>query len=300
MAQIDAARNKLLADRLPAKIEEALLAQRLRRTLKAEQLENLDGAVTTLFDQTELPRMIQKANVQALAAGRPPVRTKQELQKLMAEQGLDLDAVIEAWKPQQMAMAYVEQKTEASSIRISRQEVADYYDAHREEFTPPKAARWEQVEIPYEDDDGKPAAFEVVEIVASELGRGRPFAEVAAQYSRGPHAKDGGRWDWTAPEEVADPRIAAAVWEQPVGQIGAVLDCPLSPDGFPPGGAYKVVRVLERRGEAAPPLDEMREQIEERIKGERRRQDVADLLALERDAAQIEVYVPNVAWPPED
>ena len=300
MAQVDAARAKLLAQRLPAKIEEALLAQRMRRTLKAEQLEKLNGMVATLFDQSELPEMIAKANAQALAAGRPPVRDKAALRRLMQEQGLDLDAVVAAWKPQQMAMAYVEQKTGMGSIRVSRQEVQDYYDAHRAEFTPPEGVRFEQIVIAYADDEAKSAALDVVEVAAGDLRRGREFAAVAKDYSRGPNAAEGGRWDWTAPAAVPDKRIARAVWEQPVGEIGAVIDCPLSPNGFPPGGAYKIVRVLERRGAEPTPLDDLRERIETTIKSERRQSTVSALLAEERAAAQIEVYVPGTRWPPEN
>ncbi|NNJ25693.1 peptidyl-prolyl cis-trans isomerase [Alienimonas chondri] len=299
-AQIDQARLQILAERLPAKIEEALLAQQMRRTLQAEQLEKLNDAVETLFDQSELPEMLRKANVQAAAAGRPPIESKAQLRRLMAEQGLDLDAVVAAWKPQQMAMAYVEQKTGMASIRISRQEVTDYYDAHREDFTPPKAARWEQIEIPYADDVAKEAALDVLELAAADLRRGKSFAEVAKSYSRGPKAAEGGRWDWTAPDALTDKTLAAAVWEQPIGVIGSALDCPLSPDGFPPGGAYHIVQVLERRGDAPPPLDELRDQIEAKIKSERRQRNVADLLAQERAAAQIEVYVPGTKWPPEN
>ena len=296
---VDAERARLLAGRLPAKIDEALLAQRMRRTLKAEQLEQLNGAVVTLFDQAKLPEMLRKANAQAAAAGGPPIETKAELQRLMLEQGLDYAAVVADWKPQQMAMAYVEQRTGMGSIRVSRREVKDYYDAHLADFTPPRAARWEQIVVPYEHDGAKAVALDVVEVAAGDLRRGRTFAEVATDYSRGPNAKAGGRWDWTAPEAVPDRRVAAAVWEQAPGEVGAVLDCPLSEDGFPPGGAYKIVRVLERRGEGPPPLEDLREKIEALIKSERRQQTVSDLLAEERAAAQIEVYVPGTAWPPE-
>jgi len=300
LAQVDQERVRMLAERLPAKIEEALLAQRMRRTLKAEQLEKLNAAAATLFDQTELPKMLQKANAQAAAAGKPPIGSKAELRRLMAEQGLNLDAVVTAWKPQQMAMAYVESKTGMASIRISRQEIMDYYDAHQADFTPPKAARWEQIEIPYENEAGKPAALDQVEVAAAELRKGRGFADVAKEHSRGPRADDGGRWDWTAPQAIPKERVAEAVWKQPLGQVGAVIDCPLSPNGFPPGGAYHIIRAIERRGDAPPPLEELSGRIEEIIKGERRKQAVADLLAQERAAAQIEVYVPGTEWPPEN
>ncbi|MEM9702189.1 MAG: peptidylprolyl isomerase [Planctomycetota bacterium] len=299
-AQIDTRRAQILAQRLPAKIEEALLAQRMERTLQAEQLEKLNDAVSTLFEQTELPKMIQKASQQAAQAGLPPVETKQQLQRLMAQQGLDYDAVVAAWKPQQMAMAYVEQNSGMASIRISRQEVQDYYDAHLEDFLPPRAARWEQIEIPYPDDDGKSAALDLLEAAAADLKRGRPFAEVARTYGRGPNAEKGGRWDWTPPEALTDETLAQALWTQPIDVIGAAIDCPLSPDGFPPGGAYRIIRVLERRGEAPPPLDDLRTLIEERIKADRRRAIVADLIARERETAQIEVYVPGTQWPPEE
>ena len=92
--------------------------------------------------------------------------------------------------------------------------------------------------------------------------------------------------------------LAAALWEQPVGVVGAAVDCPLSPDGFPPGGTYHIARVIERRGDAPPPLEELRGKIEETIKAKRRQRAVADLLAQERAAAQIEVYVPGTQWPP--
>ncbi len=77
------------------------------------------------------------------------------------------------------------------------------------------------------------------------------------------------------------------------------MDCPLSPDGFPPGGSYKIIRVIERRGDGPPPLDELRDRIEDTIKAERRKQAVAALIAQERATAQIEVYVPGAKWPPE-
>ena len=232
MGQVDRARAAMLAERLPAKIEEALLANRLRRSLKAEQIAQIDAAVETMFDQTRLPELIKESNAKSVAAGLPPVRTKAELRTLMAAGGMDLDSVVAAWKPQQMAMAYIEQNTGMSSIRISRQEIADYYDAHRADFTPPRAARWEQIEVAYTDDESKPAALDLLEVAAGDLRRGRPFGEVAAEYSRGPKAADGGRWDWTAPEGLTEQPLAAALWEQPVGVVGAVVDCPLSPEGF--------------------------------------------------------------------
>ena len=44
-ADLHANRARALAQILPGKIEEALLAQRMRRTLETEQLERLDGMV---------------------------------------------------------------------------------------------------------------------------------------------------------------------------------------------------------------------------------------------------------------
>ena len=299
-ADLHAHRARALAQILPGKIEEALLAQMMRRTLEKEQLERLDGMVAGLFEETRLPELLAETSASAAARGLPPVRTKEELRRAMEAQGLSMEAFVAAWKPRQMAMAYVEQKTGAGSIRVSRQEVADYYDAHLADFTPPKEVRFEQIVIPYPDDVGKTAALDLVEVAAADLRRGRPFAEVAADYSRGPNANAGGRWDWTAPSSLTDPKVAAAVWEQPPGEVGPPIDSPLSEDGFPPGGAYTLVRVTQRRGETAPPLDELRGRIENLIKGERRQRSVIDLIAEERDAAQIEIFVPGVVWPPEE
>ena len=298
--QLDAERARRLAERLPVKIEEHLLAQRMRRAMDEEQLESLDAMVGTIFRQTAMQEMIRQANDQAAAAGDPPVRDEADLKKLMAGQGTRLQAVIDAWKPQQMAMAYVEQHTPTASIRVSRGEIADYYETHLDEFTPPRAARWSQIELPYAGPSEKLAAAEVIEVAAAELKRGTPFAEVASQYSKGPKADDGGRWDWTVPDSLADAPADAALWNQPVGEIGAVVDCPRPRQNGGAGGVLKLIRVDERRGDAAKPLSELRGRIEKVIEGEKKHRAIQALLTEERARAQVEVFVPGAVWPPAE
>ena len=281
--QLDAARHALLVERLPSKIEEALLAQRMIRTLDKDQLEQLDAMVADVFAQTMLPRMLEQSKA----------KTRAELEREMAAQGMTLQAVIDAWKPQEMAMGYVQQNTPVGSIRVSRGEVREYYETHLAEFTPPKAARWSQIEVPYASPGEKSAALDVIEVAAADLKRGRPFAEVAEDYSRGPKAADGGRWDWTKPDSLADAPADAALWAQPVGEIGPPVDCPRGG-----GGVLKLILVTERRGDAAPPLEELRDRIEAVLKDEKKQRSIAALLAEERAAAQVEVFVPGAVWPP--
>ena len=296
--EIDAQRTQTLARALPAKIEETLLAQRMRRSMEPEQLEGLNAMVGSVFRQTELPGMLERVNETAAANGAPPVRTEAELDRVMTEQGTSLKAYIDAWKPQQMAMAYVEQNAPVGSIRVSRGEVAEYYEAHLADFTPPKSARWSQIEVPYGGPAEKVAAVDVLEAAAADLARGEGFADVAARYSRGPHAEDGGAWDWAAPGSLADDAADAALWNQTVGEIGPAVDCP-RPHAGAGAGVLKLIRVEERRGDAAPPLSELKGKIEDVLKSEKRHRAVTALLAEERARAQIEVFVPGAAWPPE-
>ena len=276
-------RTQRLAERLPVKIEEALLAQRMRRSMGKEQLEGLDAMVAGVFEQTELPGMMERAGVQ----------TKAELERVMASQGLTLKAVIDAWKPQQMAMGFVQQNVPLESVRVSRGEIRDYYDAHLAEFTPPRAARWSQIELSYGSAAEKSAALDVIEVAAADLRRGRTFAEVAEEYSQGPKSDDGGRWDWTKPGSLADDAADAALWAQPVGEVGAPVDCPRGA-----GGVLRLILVNERRGDAAPPLAELRDEIETRLKDRKIQRAVDALKVEERAAAQVEIFVPGVAWPP--
>ena len=296
---LHAKRAQKLAQVLPVKIEEALLAQRMRRAMDKDQLEQLDDLVGTMFRETAMQEMIASVNAQAAKTGAPPVRTEQELERVMLAEGTSLQTVIDAWKPQQMAMAYVEQNAPTESIRVSRLEIADYYEEHLAEFTPPKAARWSQIEVPYAGPAEKPAAVEKLAAAAAKLEAGEPFAAVAAEYSDGPKSGDGGRWDWTVPDSLADEAADAALWDQPVGEIGAVVDCP-RPAAGPGAGVLKLIRVDERRGDAAPPLAKLAGRIEERLKAEKRHRAISALLAEERAAAQVEVFVPGTVWPPAD
>ena len=138
--------------------------------------------------------------------------------------------------------------------------------------------------------------MDAVEGAAADLAAGAPFAEVAKARSAGPKSHDGGRWDWTAPDSLADAAADAALWTQPVGEIGAVVDCPRAGGA----GVLKLIRVDERRGDAPPPLSELKDKIEEVLTNQKRDRLVAAVRAEQRAKAHVEILVPGVAWPPEE
>ncbi len=135
----------------------------------------------------------------------------------------------------------------------------------------------------------EPAAVRLGEIVARNEGiagnaikrlrRGRPFAEVARQFSIDPELKAaGGMLGWVAAGSLPEP-LSKAVGRLTVGQI--------SPPVAGPGGTY-VFKLLARRPERALPFSQVRAQIQEALTGRKRSAALEKWLASVRKDALIE------------
>lgn len=90
-----------------------------------------------------------------------------------------------------------------------RNELFDYYQTHRTEFSRPERREMWLIEVPIEEflDFRKPitradeqaamkSAREKIEAAAAALDKGEPFEEVAKTHSLGPHREDGGAWGY--------------------------------------------------------------------------------------------------------
>lgn len=117
----------------------------------------------------------------------------------------------------------------------------------------------------------------------ARLRAGRPFSEVARQFSIDPGLRDsGGEFGWIQLAALPDP-LARAIEQLPVGEISEPIEGP--------GGAW-IVEVLERRPEEVTPLAEVRSDIERLLTAEIREAALAKWLANERKAATITITTP--------
>lgn len=111
------------------------------------------------------------------------------------------------------------------------------------------------------------------------LRRGRPFREVARQFSIDPEIKAAqGMLGWTDPRSLPGP-LGAAVTRLPVGRLSAPV--------AGPGGTW-VFKVFARRPEEVTPFARVRKDIESALTARRRSAALDEWLAAARKDARIE------------
>ena len=100
-----------------------------------------------------------------------------------------------------------------SRVDVIDQEVAAYYEANRKQFNRPAQVRARQILVA-DDTEGQ--------AVLGLLRQGRPFAEVAAEYSLSPDAAEGGDLGFFAKGEMP-PEFDEVVFDLPVNRLSDLV-----------------------------------------------------------------------------
>jgi peptidyl-prolyl cis-trans isomerase C len=185
----------------------------------------------------------------------------------MKEQGLDEGSVFEVVREDMAADRVRAALVEAA--RVSDDDVRRHYAAHRAELGPVEV-RLQVIAVGDER-----AAREVV----AALRRGEDFGRVARERSSGIRARQGGDTGWARADALASPLREAVAILEPGESRGPLRR----------GSDFLVVRLNGRRRGAAPPLAEVRPEIERRLLAEKRRSAVDAWLAERDPKARIEL-----------
>lgn len=99
------------------------------------------------------------------------------------------------------------------SVAVTDEEVAAYYKANRDQFDRPAQVRARQIVVATEADGQK---------VLGQLRQGRPFAEVAAEYSLSPDAQQGGDLGFFARGQMP-PEFDNVVFDLPINHLSDLV-----------------------------------------------------------------------------
>lgn len=132
-------------------------------------------------------------------------------------------------------------------------EVAEYYRKHREEFHVEETIHARHIVKNVGDDKSEDAALGEINSAAARLAKGEPFELVADDSSDCPGR--GGDLGWFARGQMVEEFDAAVFALQP-GQVSTVFRTPFG---------FHIARLEARRPAGVPPLDELRQQIEQTL-----------------------------------
>jgi peptidyl-prolyl cis-trans isomerase SurA len=147
-----------------------------------------------------------------------------------------------------------------SRVKITDEDVKNYWQTHPQEFKATDEVRVRHVFVPLQDANARDEAQARAraERVLARLRAGEDFAKVAREESQGPTAKEGGDLGWYKKGGL-QPELEKAAFALAVGQISPVVKT---------SRGFQIVQVVERRGGGARPLDEVKDEIRDRLYNE--------------------------------
>src|SRR5919198_1458504 len=210
-----------------------------------------------------------------------------KLDEVLPQQGFADRAAFRRAIKRDLETASVLQVKVRNRIKITDEDVKNYWQTHPQEFKASDEVRVRHIFLPVAK-DATPAEQDAVraraERVLERLKAGEDFAKVAREVSQGPTAAEGGELGWYG-RGTLQPDVEKAAFALQPGQISPLVR---SPRG------YQIVQTEERRGGGLRPLDDVKEAIRDRLYNDQletyRSQFVAEL----RKDAIIDVKMPEL------
>jgi len=185
---------------------------------------------------------------------------------------------LEEWKKDREEKLLIDkliQREIDSVIHVSDDEVQDYYKANKEQFQLPLMVRARQIVV---------ATEEEANALRTRLVRGEDFTELARMYSLSPDAKSGGDLGTFAKGQMPE-EFDEIVFRYRVGTISKVVKSPYG---------YHIFKVEDRIRPRLQTLDEVREQIAEKIFQGRQETFFKEWLDSLKKQAKIIIYPENL------
>ncbi len=201
----------------------------------------------------------------------------QELERAAAQQGLTMPALRERIR-QQIITQGVVQEFVGSRITLLSQEVEKFYKDHAAEYAIPEEVGLSEIVIPSEGNAAEAEAK--ANEVRQRLTQGEAFATLASQYSKGPTAAKGGGIG-TYQTAKLNPDIANPIASVKEGDITPVLK---TRDGF------VIYRVDTRKPASEKPLDDVRDEIRDRIWKQKFQPEYERFISQLKEDAYIQIF----------
>ncbi len=201
----------------------------------------------------------------------------QELEKAAAQQGLSMPALRERIRRQIITEGVV-QEFVGSRITLLTQEIEKFYKDHAAEYTIPEEVSLSEIVIVSEGNAAE--AESKANEIRQRLTQGEAFATLASQYSKGPTAAKGGNIGSYQTAKL-NPDIANAVANIKEGDITPVMKIR---EGF------VIYRVDTRKAATTKPLDDVREEIRNRIWRQKFQPEYERFISQLKEEAYIQIF----------
>ena len=250
------------------KAEKMVLDELIRQKLLLQKANELGFGANVDLQVTAMIENIRKQN---------NIKDMQEFERALAQQGMTMVGFRERLRRQIITQSLVQEMV-GSRITLLSQEIDKYYKDHAADYTSQEEVTLSEIVIPSE---GSPAEAEAKanEIHAS-LKRGESFAALATQYSKGPTASKGGNIGTYLTAKL-NPAITTAIANLKEGEFTAVEKS---------GDSCVIYRVDSRKPAVVRPLEEVRDEIRNRLWEQKFNPEFERFISQLKDEAYIQIF----------
>lgn len=196
----------------------------------------------------------------------------------LARQNLDRASQKEILRGNLLVSRYVEGAVHEKVV-VSEAEMREHFAAHPEELEHPEIARTRQILVRAEGRTEEEAR-RLGESLLGRVRQGEDFVRLAAEHSTDPSGASGGDMGYGTRESLL-PEYSEAAFSLPVGEAGLVRT----------RLGYHVIEVTERRPPGRFTYDDVRPQLEERLRRFKAANELKALVERLREKGKIEILL---------
>lgn len=273
---------------------EALFRQIAGSTPDADQEARLKEAKRKVIDNlVEKVLLLREAKKTGIDVNEDEVSSA--IEKIKKENKIDQEALLSALKKEgvtfesykeevkgQIIRSKVVDKRVRSAINVSEEDIMIYYERNRDDFQTDEEIRARHIILLVPDDADEEAVNAVRNRAAEILQKarnGEDFEGLARKYSEGPSASSGGDLGFFKREDMVK-EFSNAVFPLKINEISDLI---LTPFG------YHIVQVLERRGGAELPFEDISKKIRARLYGEELNRAIKEFIQSLKEEENVEI-----------
>lgn len=166
-------------------------------------------------------------------------------------------------------------------IVISEEQIAEYYDEHRDEFENPTRIYVRQIFLRVQSDEERAQAHARLELLREEILAGTAFPDLATLHSQGPEASEGGAIGWQQPGDLVEP-LNTTAFSLKAGELSDVVDTQFG---------VHLLKVDEREDGGEAGLADVRFQIEPVLRKQEAQKKFDTWLADLRKRSRVRIFI---------
>lgn len=257
---------------LLARREKTILSDLIDERLLVEKGDEL-GVNVEADVLRQRDSIMQRANITDL----------EEFERWVNQQtGMPIEDLMDRMRQQFMTQAVIGQQV-SSRISVSREEIQEYYDEHKDDFVRSEGVRLAEILISNESATSEEALADLekkAQDVHTRVARGERFDEMARRFSDSEASKEKGGDIGIFRRGVLQKEIEDEVFAANPGYVTKLM---------PVSRGWLILKVVSRSSEGLAELEEVEEEIRNILIGPRYQPAIREYLASLREDAYIEI-----------